>query len=142
MPCPRLNIEKQMHMIGHHNVRFQFDVRKMSRDLKPAFIHYSANRVQFHLIADDLSKDASLSVRTNRDEIGAGLGIIKTLQANGASLRQRECVVHEVAGIIARQMRHDTNSIAIPGTTPIQRQMKAGTACCAPTGVNRLRQKL
>jgi len=75
--------QNPVHMILHADERIQNDILKMIRDVLPTGSCDSAQIAQYHLIINNLTKNARLVLRADGYKIRAGLGIIVPFQTDG-----------------------------------------------------------
>src|SRR6185437_5087286 len=86
--------DEAMHMVRHHHMPRQFDVREMGRYALPTRVCDFAVSAESNVVADHFAEDASLVTGANREEVGGGLRIVKTLQANRATNRELGILSH------------------------------------------------
>src|SRR2546425_6979631 len=89
-----------MHVIGHHNVATQRDMREVLRDVEPESRNNSPVLTKSHMCCDQLPKRVPIISRPDRDEIDAGARVIEAPQSQRPPLvgdpERHPFDVHEV----------------------------------------------
>jgi len=70
-------------MVRHDHKRIQFDIGAEDAGANPFFVNNSSKRIHSHLPTHHLAKQTHPTLRADRNEIRARLGVIVTLQADG-----------------------------------------------------------
>ncbi len=91
-----------VQMIGHNDVRAQFDVREMGGDCLPALIGNVADGGEAHLFSDDRAEEMCAGMRDDGDEICTGGGIVEARYAHGTAMMG--ILVSNHADIIIRRV--------------------------------------
>jgi len=92
------NDDNAMHVIWHHDKGVQIDMRKMVRDSQPTLFYYLPGIIYAHLTVHHIAEQACSFMRTDGDEISAGLRIIVSPQPSAAAMVFVAICVHDFVG--------------------------------------------
>ena len=81
------NGQDTVDVIGHDNERLEFNLRKVKGDFQPDLMNDASQSGQVHGTVDDLAKQAALLEGANRDKVESALGVIESLEADGAAVK-------------------------------------------------------
>ena len=81
------NGQDTMDVIGHDNERLEFDLRKVKGDFQPDLMNDAPEGGQTHSAVCDLAEKTALPEGANRHEVESTLGVIESLEADGAAVK-------------------------------------------------------
>ena len=84
--APTLDHDDDVYVIGHNNKGIQFNQREMARDFLPTTLGDFAGIIQPHFAVHHMAEKALLIPRTDRHKIRPWLGVVMSLQADGAAV--------------------------------------------------------
>lgn len=86
-----------MNVVGHNNKGVHFDAGETLPQRFPNPASHSSRVIQAHLVAGHVAETTCHALSDNGDEIGACLGVVIPLQADGPAAVDAQVIVHAAA---------------------------------------------